>query len=48
MREQQLQGVHTMINKLVEFETGFMDKVVTLSNPEGPRLSLAKRLKASG
>jgi hypothetical protein len=37
-----------MINKLVEFETGFMDKVVTLSNPQALRLSLAKRLKASG
>ena len=47
-RVAELQGVHTMINKLVEFETGFMEKVVTLSNPEAPRLSLAKRLKASG
>jgi hypothetical protein len=36
-----------MINKLVEFETGFMDNVVSLSNPQQPRLSLAKRIKAA-
>jgi hypothetical protein len=47
-RVAELQGAHTMINKLVEFEAGFMDNVVTLSNPQAPRLSLAKRIKASG
>ena len=47
-RVAELQGAHTMINKLIEFETGFMDNVVTLSNPQAPRLSLAKRIKASG
>jgi hypothetical protein len=48
-RVAELQGAHTMINKLIEFEAGFMDNVVTLSNPQAPRLSLAKRIKvASG
>ena len=47
-RVAELQGAHTMINKLIEFEAGFMDNVVTLSNPQPPRLSLAKRIKASG
>jgi hypothetical protein len=36
-----------MINKLVEFEDGFMDNVVALSNSQAPRLSLAKRIKAA-
>jgi hypothetical protein len=40
------QGAHTMINKLVEFEDGFLD-VVALSNPQAPRVSLAKRIKAA-
>jgi hypothetical protein len=43
----ELQGAHTMMNKLIEFEDGFMDNVVTLSNPQTPRLSLAKRIKAA-
>ena len=47
-RVAELPGAHTMINKLIEFEAGFMDNVVTLSNPQTPRLSLAKRIKASG
>jgi hypothetical protein len=46
-RVAELQGAHSMINKLVEFETGFMDNVVSLSNPQQPRLSLAKRIKAA-
>jgi hypothetical protein len=36
-----------MVNKLIEFEDGFMDNVVALSNPQAPRLSLAKRIKAA-
>jgi hypothetical protein len=43
----ELQGAHTMMNKLIEFEGGFMDNVVALSNPQAPRLSLAKRIKAA-
>jgi hypothetical protein len=46
-RVAELQGAHSMINKLIEFETGFMDNVVSLSNPQQPRLSLAKRIKAA-
>jgi hypothetical protein len=41
------QGAHTMVNKLIEFEDGFMDNVVALSNPQAPRVSLAKRIKAA-
>jgi hypothetical protein len=43
----ELQGAHTMMNKLIEFEDSFMDNVVSLSNPQTPRLSLAKRIKAA-
>lgn len=43
-----LQGAHAMVNKLIEFEVGFMDNVVSLSNPQTPRLSLADRIKATG
>jgi len=46
-RVAELQGAHSMINKLIEFETSFMDNVVSLSNPQQPRLSLAKRIKAA-
>lgn len=43
----ELQGAHIMMNKLIEFEDSFMDNVVSLSNPQTPRLSLAKRIKAA-
>jgi hypothetical protein len=46
-RVAELQGAHTIINKLVEFEDGFMNNVVALSNPQTPRVSLAKRIKAA-
>jgi hypothetical protein len=41
-----LQGARAMINKLIEFESGFMGNVVPLENSSAPRNSLADRIKA--
>ena len=40
-----LQGTHTMISKLIEFEAAFMDNVVTMAPVSRP--SLADRIKAA-
>jgi hypothetical protein len=41
-----LKGTLAMIDKLIQFEAGVMDNVVTLENP-APRPSLADRIKAA-
>ena len=42
-----LKGALAMIEKLMEFESGFVGNVVTLENPSAPRPSLADRIKGA-
>ena len=40
-----LKGTLAMIDKLLQFESGAMDKVVTLEHPPASRPSLADRMR---
>ncbi len=40
-----LKGTLAMIDKLMQFEAGVVDKVVTLENPPAPQPSLADRIR---
>ena len=46
-RVSDLKGTLAMIEKLMQFESGVMDKVVTLDNPAPSGPSLADRIKAA-
>jgi hypothetical protein len=46
-RVSDLKGTLAMIEKLAQFESGVMDKVVTLENPSPSQPSLADRIKAA-
>jgi hypothetical protein len=46
-RVSDLKGALAMIDKLMQFEAGVMDKVVTLENPSPSQPSLADRIKAA-
>ena len=47
-RVAELQGTHSIISQLIEFESAFMDNVVPLENSQMPRQDKAgKRLTAS-
>jgi hypothetical protein len=46
-RVSDLKGTLAMIEKLMQFESGVMDKVVTLDNPSPSQPSLADRIKAA-
>jgi hypothetical protein len=45
-RVSDLKGTLAMIDKLMQFEASFMDKVVTLENPPGLQPFLADRTRA--
>ncbi|MGA7373772.1 MAG: hypothetical protein WBW37_14380 [Methyloceanibacter sp.] len=36
-----------MIDKLMQFETGIVDKVVPLANPQDPHTTLVERIRAA-
>jgi hypothetical protein len=42
-----LKSALTMIEKLMQFENGYMGNVVPLENPSAPRPSLSDRIKAA-
>ena len=44
-RVSDLKETLAMIEKLMQFESGVMDKVVTLGNPQGSPASLADRIR---
>jgi hypothetical protein len=46
-RVSDLKGTLAMIEKLTQFESGVMDKVVTLENPPPSQPSLVDRIKAA-
>jgi hypothetical protein len=47
-RVAELQGTHSIISQLIEFESAFMDNVVPLENSQAPRQDKGgKRLTAS-
>jgi hypothetical protein len=47
-RVAELQGTHSIISQLIEFESAFMDNVVPLENSLAPRQdNVGKRLTAS-
>jgi hypothetical protein len=46
-RVSDLKGTLAMIEKLMQFESGVMDKVVTLENPPPSQPSLVDRIKAA-
>jgi hypothetical protein len=46
-RVSDLKGTLAMIDKLMQFESGVIDKVVTLENPSPSQPSLADRIRAA-
>ena len=46
-RVAELQGTHSIINKLIEFESILAEKVVPLEDSKASRRSLADRIKAA-